>query len=591
MTLRFTKIWRLLRELYADYHLRLFGLAGLGIFGGFLEGVGISLLIPLFTVFVKGGDLGSNFALAFISKALSFAGITLSFQTLLAVTFAAFLFKTATLFVSGYLRARITAQYKTEMRRRLYEAFLGADFSYLRRQKIGHLNHVVMSDVKQAARLFDDILGFILSAGSSLTFLAISLMLSWQITVLTAFLGAGLVLALLPLIRKIRRLTGELLTLSKQISHALAETLAGVKTVKALGVERPVAKSVRALFQRTEQAEFRKHCIKLTTKLSFEPVSVVFILVVFAVSYQYLSFDLVSFVAIIYLINRIFGNINNMQSGFSTTLEMLPAAEEFLAALREAKLHTPPVRGTQAFLFEREIAVTDAEFSYGGGTPALSGISFTVRKGESVGIIGPSGAGKTTLVDILLGLLTPSSGSITLDGVDVREISFAEWRRKVVYVAQEVFLRNDTISENIRFYDASVSDEDILDACRKTGIEGFIRSLPKGLATIVGERGTRLSGGERQRIALARALARKPAILILDEATSALDAESESVDKEMLARVRGALTVVIVAHRLSSVLDSDRIIALDGGRIVEEGSPQALQANPESYLSRMLALT
>ena len=593
MNMRLKKLWVLLNDLYSDYRARFFALAALGLFGGFLEGVGVSLLVPLFTVFVKGGgfDFGSNFALKTVSSTLSTFGLTLSFQTLLIITITAFLFKTAILFALGYMRARITTTYKTETRRRLYEAFLGTNFSYLRRQKIGHLNHIIMYDVKQATRLFDDVVGFVLSAGSSVMFLAVSFMLSWQITLLTALLGAVLVSALFPLLRKIRRYARDLLSLAKRISHALAETLAGIKTVKALGVEGAVVESARALFHRVEEAEFRKNCIKIATKLSFEPVSVIFILAVFAVSYQYLQFDLMSFVAIMYLINRVFGNINNMQASFSTALEILPSAQEFLSVFGEVKYNAAPERGSLPFSFTKEIAVEKVSFHYERSPSALSEVSFRIKCGEAIGIIGPSGAGKTTLVDLLLGLIAPSVGRITVDGKDARDISWTEWRRKVIYVSQEPFLRNATITENIRFYDSSISDEDILNACRAANIYDFVSALPKGLATQVGERGARLSGGERQRVALARAFARKPTVLILDEATSALDAESERSIQEALLRAHGAVTVIIIAHRLATVLGADRIIALDGGRIVEEGSPEELKRNPDSYLSRMLALT
>lgn len=592
MKTRIRRILDLCRELYAGYFTRLSGLAVLGLFSGFLEGVSVSLLVPLFSVFLKGGgDIGSNFALRAFQSAFNVLHISFSFRTLLIITFSVFLIKTSTLFISGYMRGRIISSYKASMRRRLYESFLGSNFSYLRTQKAGHLNHVIMGEVKQSSRLFDDVVGLILSIGSSVMYLTVAFALSWQITTLTVVLGTALLIALVPLLKKVRHYSRQLITLGKRISHILVEALIGIKTVKALGVENEVALLARALFKELEKMEFGKYCVKLVTKLSFEPVSVIFILSVFTVSYLYLSFDLVSFIAIIYLVNRVFGNVNNIQSGMVVILEGLPSAEEVLYTLRATRIHTTQQHGTAHFLFERELAADCVSFSYGKDIPALMNVSIRIHKGESVGIIGPSGAGKTTFVDIFLRLLLPSSGNITLDGVDVREISFAEWRRRVVYVAQEVFLRNDTISENIRFFDSSISETDILDACKKTGVYDMIRSLPQGIATIVGERGARLSGGERQRIALARALARKPSVLILDEATSALDAESEQVVKETLSRLRGEITIIIIAHRLTTVLGADRIIALDGGRVIEDGNPEELKRNPDSYLSRMLALS
>lgn len=590
MKTRLRRFWILLVELYAAYRARFLGLAVLGLLSGFVEGVGVSLLVPLFTVFIKGGAVDSNFALEAISRALSFFNLALSFRTLLIITFGAFLLKTAVLFAFGYLRARFAASYRTATRKRLYELFLGSNFSYLRRQKTGHLHHTIMFDVKQATRLFDDCVGFILSVGSSFMFLAVSFALSWQITLFTVFLGGALVFVLLPLLRRVRRYAAELLTLSKHISHSLAEALSGIKTIKALGVEREVASAARELFRRVEQSEFKKHCIKIITKLSFEPVSIIFILIVFAVSYRYLSFDLVSFIAIIYLINRVFGNLNNMQAGFSTTLESMPSAEELVTAFREVRLQRPRPRGDEHFAFERELRIEDVSFGYRSGAPALSDLSLVVRKGETLGIVGPSGAGKTTLVDLLLGLMPPSSGRIMLDGRDAQAINWLAWRRKVIYVAQEPFLLNASIRDNVRFYDRTISEPDISDACQSANLETLLATLPRGIDTGVGERGNRLSGGERQRVALARALARKPEILILDEATSALDAESERSIQDALAHLRGKVTMILIAHRLTTVLGADRIIVLDEGRIVEEGTPATLQTDKGSYLSRMLSL-
>ena len=200
-----------------------------------------------------------------------------------------------------------------------------------------------------------------------------------------------------------------------------------------------------------------------------------------------------------------------------------------------------------------------------------------------IGLIGPSGAGKTTTVDLLLRLFRPQSGELLIDGVNIDEMDKKSWRNNIGYVSQDIFLLNDTIENNIRFYDDSLSPKDIADATKSANIYDFIETLPDKLQTIVGERGIQLSGGQRQRIVLARILARKPSILILDEATSALDNESEHKIQEAIRDLRGKLTIIIVAHRLSTVIHSNRILVLKDGIIAEEGSPQELLNNTKSY--------
>ena len=213
----------------------------------------------------------------------------------------------------------------------------------------------------------------------------------------------------------------------------------------------------------------------------------------------------------------------------------------------------------------------------------LSNVSFSIKKGEMIGLIGPSGAGKTTLVDILLRLLKPQEGVILLDGKDIAGIAMREWRTNVGYVSQDIFLANDTIENNIKFYDESISRDEIISAVKMAHIYDFIESQPDGFKTVVGERGIRLSGGQRQRIVLARALTRKPQILILDEATSALDNESEVLIQKSIEKLKSKITVIAIAHRLSTVTASDKLFVLDNGKIIEEGNPSELLKNKESY--------
>jgi ABC-type multidrug transport system fused ATPase/permease subunit len=210
-----------------------------------------------------------------------------------------------------------------------------------------------------------------------------------------------------------------------------------------------------------------------------------------------------------------------------------------------------------------------------------------LEKGEAVGIIGPSGAGKTTIVDLLLRLYSPSSGKILLDGAPIEEIQLSDWRRRVVYVPQDVFLLNGSVAENIKFFDESITDKEVEEAARRAHIYEFLASLPDGFASKAGERGSRFSGGERQRIALARALARKPSILILDEATSALDADAEAAIKETLKSLRGEVTLVVIAHKPSSIDYVDRLVAIRGGAVVEEGNPAELLSRKDSYFRRI----
>ena len=203
-----------------------------------------------------------------------------------------------------------------------------------------------------------------------------------------------------------------------------------------------------------------------------------------------------------------------------------------------------------------------------------------------MGLIGPSGAGKTTVADILLRLFEPTSGSVTIDNEPIGNIRIDEWRQYIGYVSQDVFLLNASVSENIRFYSPNVTDADIEEAARKANIYDFVMSLPQGFATTVGDRGVLLSGGQRQRIVLARALAKRPKLLILDEATSALDSESERLIQEAIRALHGSITVFVIAHRLSTIESVDTLLVLEDGKLTESGTPMQLLNTATSYFAK-----
>ena len=218
------------------------------------------------------------------------------------------------------------------------------------------------------------------------------------------------------------------------------------------------------------------------------------------------------------------------------------------------------------------ITLTDVEFSYGDGKPALHGISLDVPAGKTVALVGPSGAGKSTVFNLIPRFYEVDAGSVRIDDEDVRDVQIASLRAQVALVSQDITLFNDTVAANIAFGRPDATDADIRDAAHAAAAHKFIERLPDGYATIVGDRGTKLSGGERQRIAVARAILKNAPILLLDEATSALDAESELYVQDALRRLSVDRTTLVIAHRLSTVIDADLIYVLDGGRVVEQGN-------------------
>jgi ABC-type multidrug transport system fused ATPase/permease subunit len=251
------------------------------------------------------------------------------------------------------------------------------------------------------------------------------------------------------------------------------------------------------------------------------------------------------------------------------------AQPRLLSLYEDSKLvHQIDSSTDSSLKFVEEIRIRDLSFTYDAVIePALSSVNLVVRRGEAVGIIGSSGSGKSTLVDVLLGLLQPSGGQMLVDKQDI-QTNLRSWQNQIGYVPQTIFLTDDSLRRNIALGlpDNLVDEEAVVDALRAAQLQDFVAGLPDGLDTVVGERGVRLSGGQRQRIGIARALYNKPEVLVLDEATSSLDTETEHEVMKAVQALQGTKTVVIVAHRLSTVEYCDRLYRLENARVVDEGT-------------------
>jgi ATP-binding cassette, subfamily B, bacterial PglK len=270
-------------------------------------------------------------------------------------------------------------------------------------------------------------------------------------------------------------------------------------------------------------------------------------------------------------LNRIVSAVNNLRFAG-------PAINDLVEDLRLAEQVGTPAETAEQLAFEQSIKLRDVSYTYdGAAAPALTDVNLTIARGAAVGICGPTGGGKTTLVDLIVGLLPPTAGHVLVDGRDIHE-HLAAWHRQLGVVSQSVFLLDDTLRRNIAFGqpDAEIDEQRLLEAVRIAQLEEFLNSLPEGLDTTVGERGVRLSGGQRQRIAIARALYRQPSVLILDEGTAALDNQTEAVLMEALEELRGDRTIIMVAHRITTVRACDRIFVVEDGRISDEGTFEEL---------------
>lgn len=587
---RLLQIYKLSKRAFSGYKLEIIILTFLGFVSGLLGGIGINAVIPMFSFLAGQAGAETDFISRYIEKFFLFLNIDFTLKYLLIFIVLLFILKALVLVIFSYINVKITSGYEEKTRNKLFKATLKAEWPYLLKQKLGHLEVILRTNIENSKSLFVQISYIIMTLTSLTAYTLVAINISFYITLITFILGGFLFLIFKPFIYLVRKISYEQEEINRQSSHFINETILGLKTVKAMSVNDKIIKVGQDYFGRMRKIIIKSYIYGIFTSSLMEPISIIFIAVIFAFSFKTPNFNFAALIAVIYLAKQIFIYITNLHQQFLSLNATAPFLKKVLDYEEETYKHAEKDRGAKPFQFNKNFEFKKVLFSYGPKKRVLSDISFEVKKGETVGLIGPSGAGKTTIVDLILRLFNPTGGEILLDNRSITEINLEDWRRNIGYVSQDIFLTNDTIANNIRFYDDSITDKDIEEAAKMANIYDFISQCARGFETVVGERGVMLSGGQRQRIIIARILARKPQLLVLDEATSALDNESEIKIQKVIKDLKGKITVLAIAHRLSTVVNSDKLVILENGKITEQGAPEELLKNKESYFSKVYNL-
>jgi subfamily B ATP-binding cassette protein MsbA len=382
-------------------------------------------------------------------------------------------------------------------------------------------------------------------------------------------------------------------SLSTRLNEFLIQSLQAFKYLKATERFPKLQEQLNQIFSATAQTRNKLAWVNAVVIAAHEPLLVIFLAGMFyyavVVAQQTIASVMVS-VLFFYRCMIEMGHFNRQWQAVSShagSLELVWRAAEEMGRHREKR------DGQAGGPFRDKIELRRVSYAYD-ALPVLRDIDMRIGKNTAIGLVGASGAGKTTLVDLLTGVLKPTEGAVCVDGKDLRTVDLSRYRQSIGYVEQETVVFDDTIAKNISMQWDRPADAGTLarieQAARAGYCDEFIERLPHGYQTPVGERGLKLSGGQRQRLAIARELFKQPAILILDEATSSLDSQSEASIQESIARLRGALTMIIISHRLSTIKHVDYIYVLDQGRIIEQGTFSELAGLPDSAFRRMCEL-
>ena len=534
------------------------------------------------TRLAEQGALSLNEKLKFWSNGLILRDTAQDTLKVLCLTImVVFLAKNVFLYLKNISMTLVQYHLITEMRNRLYKHFNSQSLSYFHQKKSGELTSIIINDVANLRRaLGTSFHQLLVEPINLLAFTVLLFIINWKLALISVVIVPISGITIMTIGRSIRRKSRRTAAMIAGITNIITETFSSIRVVKAFAME---GYEVQRFFKETHKyfkLILRRAKLRLLASPITETLGVMMgVLLLWVGGMEVLSGkgltpeDFLRFILLLFAMMdplRKLSNVNvELQAGAAS-------AERIFAILETPPTIVDELDAVKIDTFKDKIQLNDVSFKYESDDTVLKNISFEIKKGSTVALVGSSGAGKSTLADLIPRFYDVNQGAIEIDGQDIRHVTLNSLRRLMGIVTQETILFNDTIKANIAYGQKDVDDEQVIAAAKAANALEFIEELPKGLDTVIGEKGVKLSGGQRQRLAIARAIMKNPPILILDEATSALDTESERLVQEALGTLMTDRTVLVIAHRLSTVTNADKIIVLEKGQIKEMGTHDEL---------------
>lgn len=548
------------------------------VFISFFEGIGIFLLIPIINL---SGMLNINTTTIPFVNQIHISQLMPRTLGLPILLLAYVLIITAQAFCKRQLsiqNTKIFVGFINLIRMETYRSLLEADWMFFLRKRKSDLINLLTKEltrITSGAHLFLQLLSSIIF---TLIQIGIAFWLSPKIAVFVIISGSLLAVFSRKFIKTSRVLGHRTSENAESYMAGITDHFNGIKDIKSNRLEASRYEWLRDWCQKIELEQLSYAKLKFTSQLIYKITSIV--LIVFLIYFTLMLFkgQTGQLLLIILIFTRLWPRFTTIQSNLEQISASVPAFEKLISLQEETK-RSSETRGSmldndqeEPIWINQGIECRNVNFRYNvyQSTYALQDINLHIPANQMTAVVGRSGAGKSTLIDIVMGLIQPENGEVLADGIPIEGDTRFSLRRSLSYVAQDPFLFNASIRENLLIVQPNATEADIGEALKFSAAE-FVHQLPQGLDTVIGDRGVRLSGGERQRLVLARAILRKPSVLVLDEATSSLDTENEAKIQEALERIRGRMTIIVIAHRLSTIRHADQVIVLDEGKVIQKG--------------------
>lgn len=571
----------------------------LTLLAGIAESFGLVMLIPLIQMLFTEGmpaNVSGQLILEVMNEILFFLGWENQTSGILFVIGISFFLKGLLLFLALAYAAVLRADLLYELKANLYVRYGQMSFEYYSSKDSGYFTNAINEQITRAVQAFKSFCRLGVQIVTAVIYMMVAIFLSWKMGAVLSIAGLLVLVLFKKLSAAVKDMSRRTAQENGHLTDLLIQMLYGFKYLKATNQLENTEAKVFASIKKLTRYHKRTGVANAFTQAIQEPVALLLILIIIFLQVSVFGDPLAPLLVSLVLFYRGINAAVGVQALWQGTLEFIGSMElvhdEF-----EKQRENKDQNGDQKVRDFSTISAHNLVFKYGkkSNSPSdavISGICFKIQKNSITAFVGESGAGKSTIIDLIAMIHKPSSGILSVDDISSEKIDSTSWRRNIGYVSQETVIFNDTIENNIALsadFSSASSDvnESVKEAAKLAQIHDVIESLPNKYQTMVGDRGMRLSGGQKQRLCIARELYRKPNILLLDEATSALDSESQNLIQKSLDTLRGLVTVIIISHRFSTIRSADNIFVLEKGKIVEEGSFQELQTRKDGIFARM----